>query len=339
MHPYLNLMKDILKNGHDHEDRTGVGRRSVFGRTLRFDLSDGQFPLVTTRKVFVKGMIDETLWFLTGSVNSLELEAKGVNIWKAWTPTQADVITFMQKLAQGPKLGNLPETIQSEIAGIFLDLPDTAEVSDAVKAFLEPKVGTVGPMYGAIWRGNYNAGNGQKGPDQIAALIEGLRTNPYGSRHTVTAQIPALLPLPGYSPQENVLLGRGALAPCHCFFQCFVSPPVEEDEPKRLSLKIQIRSSDGPVGLPYNISQYALLLMVFAQCAYMEPHELIVDIGDAHIYFDQIDLMADQVDRKPFPAPHMAINPDKTDIFSFTAEDFKLDNYLAHPIIKYPVAT
>ena len=120
-------------------------------------------------------------------------------------------------------------------------MPDSKEVDDAVKAFLKPKIGTIGPMYGAIWRGNYDAGDGQNGPDQIAALIEGLRTNPYGSRHTVTAQIPSLLPLPGYSPQENVLLGRGALAPCHCFFQCFVSPPTEPDEPKRLSLKIQIR--------------------------------------------------------------------------------------------------
>lgn len=315
MHQYLKLMTDILKNGHDHEDRTGVGRRSVFGRTLRFDLSEGQFPLVTTRKVFVKGMIDETLWFLTGSIDALVLEDKGVNIWKAWTPVWEDAVAFAKK-----------QTANTRAADLYL-----RGIGD--------RVGTVGPMYGAIWRGNYDAGNGQKGPDQIAALIEGLRANPYGSRHTVTAQIPSLLPLPGYSPQENVLLGRGALAPCHCFFQCFVSPPTEPDEPKRLSLKIQIRSSDGPVGLPYNIAQYAMLLMMFAQCAYMEPHELIVDIGDAHVYHDQIELMAGQLDRHPFAKPHLAINPDKTDIFSFTAEDFKLDNYLAHPVIKYPVAT
>lgn len=339
MHPYLNLMKDVLKNGHDHEDRTGVGRRSVFGRTLRFNLSEGQFPLDTTRKIFVKGMIEETVWFLTGSANALELEAKGVNIWKAWTPTQADVDAFVQKLCDNYHTLGLPEEVMSEIANLFITDPSLVEPNEAIAAYFKPKIGTIGPMYGAIWRGNYNAGNGKKGPDQIAALIEGLRTNPYGSRHTVTAQIPALLPLPGFSPQENVMLGRGALAPCHCFFQCFVSPPTDPDEPKRLSLKIQIRSSDGPVGLPYNISQYALLLMMFAQCAYMEPHELIVDIGDSHIYQDQIELMAEQVNRKPFPAPHMAMNPDKTDIFSFTAEDFKLDNYLAHPVIKYPVAT
>lgn len=339
MKQYLNLMQDILDNGHTHVDRTGVGRRSVFGRELRFNLANGEFPLVTTRKVFVKGMIAETLWFLTGSCNTLELEEQGVNIWKAWTPTQTDSDVFAEKLAQGPMLGDLPEMVQKKIAGIFIKMPDPADLDEAVKIFLKPKIGTIGPMYGAIWRGNYDSGDGKKGPDQIKALIEGLRNNPYGSRHTVTAQIPSLLPLPGYSPQENALLGRGALAPCHCFFQCFVTPPYKEDDKASLSLKIEIRSNDIPVGNPYNVAQYAMLLMLFAQCAGLTPGELIVSIGDAHGYLDQIEQMKEQVTREPYPLSTMKINPDKTDIFSFTTEDFTLENYQCHPVIKYPVAT
>jgi thymidylate synthase len=345
MQNYLLLMRDILQNGHTHEDRTGVGRRSVFGRELRFDLTTGGFPLVTTRQVFVKGMIHETLMMLQGRIDAVTaLEAHGVNIWKAWTPTAEDAHAFVKKLTTGPDfMEKVPLDVQNEFVRLYLEMPlvngEEPNVAQCLEAFFASKIGTIGPMYGFLWRGNYSTGNDQKGPDQLSELVKNLRTNPFGSRHTVTAQIPALLPFPQYSPQENVLLGRGALAPCHCYFQCFVTPALPKSDQLRLSLKIEIRSSDVPVGLPYNISQYALILMLLAQCTNMMPHELIVSIGDAHIYKDQIDLVSGQIGRVPYPPPTMKINPDKTDLFSFTPEDFTLENYQFHPAINYPVAT
>lgn len=341
MQQILNLFDDILANGHDHADRTGVGRRSVFGRELRFNLADG-FPLVTTRKVFAYGFIQEMLWFLSGSCNALELEAKRVNIWKAWTPTQADADVFAEKLSKPNGLNALPPAVRAAICSEFLDLPhDEPDVLDAIKALFAPRVGTIGPMYGAIWRGHYPVyGTDANAPDQIAALVEGLKTNPWGSRHCVSAHLPEFLPLPNFSPKENVLLGRGALAPCHCFFQCFVSPPANDTSTQlRLSLKLEVRSSDTAVGLPYNVAQYALLLFMLARCTGMEAHELIVSIGDAHVYLDQIELVKEQLTREPRELPDLLIKPGVDDIFGFYAEDFMLSDYNPHAVIKYPVAT
>ena len=230
MKTYLDGMKDVLDNGHDHADRTGVGRRSVFGRQYRFDLQKG-FPLVTTKKVSIRNIIIETLWFLSGSQRALDLEEQGVNIWKQWTPTQEDATAFIQKIED-----NCPVYRTDEFAA-SVGAYEWDEMLDLIRS----RVGTIGPLYGAVWRGKYNVGFGYKAPDQIKDLIRNLKTNPFHSRHCVTAWIPHLLPVPGYSPIENVLMGRGALAPCHCFFQCFVSPPEKEGGALRLSLNIMIR--------------------------------------------------------------------------------------------------
>lgn len=309
MRSYLQLMKDILINGKDHVDRTGVGRRSVFGRELRFDLRDG-FPLVTTRKIFTRGLIVEDLWFLSGSNNVFELQKEGVKIWDKWTPTAEDAEKFIASNKFGKwSIG-------------------TAE--DVYK-----RVGTIGPMYGNVWRGKDKVNS----PDQIANLIKQLKTQPFGSRHCVSAWIPEHLPHAELSPIENVLAGKGALAPCHCFFQCFVKEAVNGGKNK-LSLKLEIRSSDGPIGLPYNIAQYALLLTIFAKCVDMQPHELIVSIGDAHIYLDQIELMKEQVLLEPKrELPTLWVNPEKIDVDSFVFDDFKIIGYDPHPVINYPVAT
>lgn len=338
MKQHQALMRDILANGHSHEDRTGVGRISVFGRDLRFDLKDG-FPLVTTRKVFYRGMIEEMLWMLSGSTDVTLLQAKGVKIWDAWAPTQADADAFAEKLSQLDGSTNVPFVVQHRLVGKYLsDMRENIELVDIYKEMFTPLVGTIGPLYSGPWRGNYGP-NIKEGPDQIELLVEGLKTNPYGSRHTVTAQIPALMPDIGFSPKENVLLGNGALAPCHCFFQCFVTPPESDKYKKRLSLKLQIRSSDCPVGLPYNIAQYALLLEMLAQCTDMESRELIVSLGDAHVYRDQVELVKLQLEREPLALPRLQLNPAVKDIFSFKAEDITLIDYNSHPVIKYPVAT
>lgn len=235
MKTYLDGMKDVLDNGFDHEDRTGVGRRSVFGRQYRFDLQKG-FPLVTTKKVNIKNIIIETLWFLSGSQRSLSLEEQGVNIWKQWTPTHDDAAAFIEKMQDSfDDWGTREFGEQMFAARLGVDSWDEA------RDLVHGRVGTIGPLYGAVWRGNYDIGNGNKAPDQIKALIRGLKANPFHSRHCVTAWIPHLLPLPGYSPIENVLMGRGALAPCHCFFQCFVTPPEKEGGTPWLSMNLNIR--------------------------------------------------------------------------------------------------
>lgn len=235
MKTYLDGMKDVLENGHDHEDRTGVGRRSVFGRQYRFDLQKG-FPLVTTKKVNIKNIIIETLWFLSGSQRALDLEEQGVNIWKQWTPTEDDATAYLEKSRENIEWWDWDSRLK-EAYSQELGSPSWQELEATVRS----RVGTIGPLYGAVWRGNYDIGNGRKAPDQIHALIRGLKTNPFHSRHCVTAWIPHLLPIPGLSPVENVLIGRGALAPCHCFFQCFVTPPEKEGGALRLSLNINIR--------------------------------------------------------------------------------------------------
>ena len=230
MKTYLDGMKDVLDNGHDHTDRTGVGRRSVFGRQYRFDLQKG-FPLVTTKKVNIKNIIIETLWFLSGSQRALDLEEQGVNIWKQWTPTQEDATAFIEKI----KL--IKDDLGFDEACHLVGTSDWGSIEHVTRS----RVGTIGPLYGAVWRGNYDIGNGQYAPDQIKDLIHNLKTKPFHSRHCVTAWIPHLLPDSDYSPIENVLMGRGALAPCHCFFQCFVTPPEKDGCTLRLSLNINIR--------------------------------------------------------------------------------------------------
>lgn len=308
MKSYLHLMKEIIAYGKDHEDRTGKGRRSLFGKELSFDLRDG-FPLVTTRKIFTKALIVENLWFLSGSNDVTKLQEQGVKIWNNWTPTEEDADKFLESINYHPLTAGTASDVYS-------------------------RVGTIGPMYGNVWRGKDKPNS----PDQIARLIEMLKTQPFGSRHCVSAWIPEYIPYTNLSPIENVLTGKGALAPCHCFFQCFVSEAVNGGK-NRLSLKLEIRSSDGPVGLPYNIAQYAMLLTIFAKCTDMTPHKLIVSIGDAHIYSDQIELMKEQVCLTPKELPTLWVNPEKSDVDSFVFEDFKIVDYVSHPVINYPVAT
>lgn len=332
MQNYLDGMQDVIDNGFDHADRTGVGRRSVFGRQYRFDLQKG-FPLVTTKKVNIRNIIIETLWFLSGSTRSLDLEEQGVNIWKQWTPTEDDATAFIEKLKS-----NLKST------SLITNAPELCEVAGVsswayMESEIRTRVGTIGPLYGAVWRGNYPVGIRKRGPDQIANLIRNLKSSPFHSRHCVTAWIPHLLPDSHYSPIENVLMGNGALAPCHCFFQCFVSPGEENPEELRLSLNLTLRSSDTAIGAPYNIAQYALLLRMLAQVTDMVPHELIVSVGDQHLYADQIELAHTQLQRDPLPLPILTINPGVKNIDDFVLEDFDLHGYEHHPFIKYPVAT
>ncbi|SMB84526.1 thymidylate synthase [Deinococcus hopiensis] len=263
MQPYLDLLRHILDSGVDTQDRTGTGRRRVFGYQMRFDLAQG-FPLVTTKKIHFKGVVHELLWFLQGSSNIRYLQQHGVNIWDAWADEH----------------------------------------------------GELGPVYGVQWR-SWPDGRGGT-IDQISRLIQGLRDNPYSTRHLVTAWNPAEI--------EDM-----ALPPCHTMFQFFVSEG-------RLSCQLYQRSADVPIGVPFNIASYALLTQMVAQVVGLKPGEFIHTFGDAHIYLNQMDGVREQLTREPRALPHVRLNPDVRDLFAFRCEDLQLLGYDPHPHIKMPVS-
>ncbi len=263
MQQYLDLLRDIRDNGVDKADRTGTGTRSVFGRQLRFNLADG-FPLLTTKKLHLKSIIYELLWFLNGDTNVKYLQDHGVRIWNEW-------------------------------AG-----PD----------------GDLGHIYGYQWRSwpDYRGGS----IDQIAQAVDDIKNNPDSRRIIVSAWNVADL------PQMN-------LPPCHAFFQFYVADG-------RLSLQLYQRSADTFLGVPFNIASYALLLMMMAQVTGLEAGDFIHTLGDTHIYHNHFEQVEEQLGREPRQLPRMVINPEVKDIFSFSYDDFRLEDYNPHPHIKATVS-
>ena len=258
MRQYQDLLRRILTEGTPKSDRTGTGTISVFGHQMRFDLADG-FPLLTTKKLHLKSIIHELLWFLAGDTNVKYLQDNGVRIWNEWADADGDL----------------------------------------------------GHIYGYQWRSW--PGYDGKAVDQIAEVVETLRTNPDSRRIIVSAWNVA--DLPNMNPP-----------PCHALFQFYVA-----DE--RLSLQLYQRSADSFLGVPFNIASYALLLMMMAQVTGLKPGEFIHTLGDAHIYNNHLEQVRLQLSREPRPLPRMVINPDVKDIFSFRYEDFSLEGYDPHPHI------
>jgi len=376
MKNYNALLKEIIEDGVSMPDRTGTGRRSLFGRQLRFNMKDG-FPLVTTRKINLKSVVTELLWFIQGEVNVNILNDAGVHIWDAWTLRKDDVVSILK-------------------TRFNIDDPELHErILDETKNVID----SIGPLYGFAWRspsaqGSFSAFFPDIGRhpdpsvdkmikeavlekwrefkpenandtfteasenqdfqdqlnltlnqyfyernDQLASLIHGLKTNPYSRRHVISAWIPSVLPIEGISPKENVMVGRGALPPCHVLQQYHVIPAAEEGGKQRLSLKMTMRSQDLPVGGPFNIAQYALMLHLVANEVGMEPYEYIHDMGDVHIYDDQIELVKHQLTLEPKPLPTLKIESPDISLFErFDINDFVFENYLHHDPIKYPVA-
>lgn len=252
-----------MENGADKGDRTGTGTRSVFGYQMRFDLNKG-FPLVTTKKVHLKSIIYELLWFLKGDTNVKYLHEHKVSIWDEWADENGDL----------------------------------------------------GPVYGAQWR-SWEGVDG-KTHDQIAKVIETIKTNPDSRRIIVNA----------WNVGE---LSDMALTPCHAMFQFYVANG-------KLSCQLYQRSADLFLGVPFNIASYALLTMMIAQVCELGVGDFIHTFGDAHIYnnhFEQVNL---QLSREPRALPTMSINPDVKNIDDFVYEDFKIENYDPHPGIKAPIA-
>jgi len=259
---YLNLLADILANGVQRGDRTGTGTLGVFGRQIRFDLARG-FPVLTTKKLHLRSIFIELLWFLRGDTNVRWLQENGCKIWDEWADENGDL----------------------------------------------------GPVYGKQWR-SWAAPNGQS-IDQIANLVESLKTNPNSRRHIVSAWNPADV--------EDM-----ALPPCHCLFQFFVADG-------KLSCQLYQRSADVFLGVPFNIASYALLTLMVAKVVGLEPGEFVHTFGDAHLYLNHLDQAREQMSREPFPFPTLTI-ADKRDLFAFTYEDFRLEGYEAHPHIKAEVS-
>lgn len=273
MKQYLNLVQEVLDKGVQKGDRTGTGTKSIFGHQMRFDLAEG-FPLVTTKKVHLKSIIHELLWFLKGEINIAYLKENGVRIWDEWADENGDL----------------------------------------------------GPVYGYQWR-NWNG----EGIDQIKEVIDTLKNNPDSRRIMVSAWNPSVLPDTGVSFAENVANNKAALPPCHSFFQFYVAEG-------KLSCQLYQRSADVFLGVPFNIASYALLTMMVAQVCDLEVGDFVHTFGDVHIYNNHIEQVNLQLSRTPYALPKMKINPAVKDIFSFTYEDFTLEDYVSHPAIKGKVS-
>ena len=260
---YLDLLREVMAAGVDRGDRTGTGTRSVFGRQMRFDLSTG-FPLLTTKKLHLRSIIVELLWFLRGDTNISFLNENGVRIWDEWADANGDL----------------------------------------------------GPVYGQQWR-SWSAPDGRV-IDQIAGVIEEIRTNPTSRRLVVSAWNPADV-------------DRMALPPCHCLFQFYVADG-------RLSCQLYQRSADIFLGVPFNIASYALLTTMIARVTGLEPGEFVHAFGDLHLYSNHVAQAREQLTREPRPLPRMAIDPAPRTVDAFRFEHFALHDYDPAPHIRAPVA-
>ena len=263
MKQYLDLVRHIIDHGIDKGDRTGTGTWSVFGHQMRFDLSQG-FPMLTTKKLHLKSIIYELLWFLNGDTNVKYLQENGVRIWNEWADENGDL----------------------------------------------------GPIYGKQWV-SWPKDNGET-INQIAKAVDTIKNNPDSRRIIINA----------WNVAE---LDQMALTPCHALFQFYVANG-------RLSCQLYQRSADVFLGVPFNISSYALLTMMVAQVCDLEAGEFVHTFGDVHLYKNHLKQAKLQLSRTPRSLPSVRINPEVKDIFSFEFEDFELIDYDPHPHIKAKVA-
>jgi len=266
MQQYLDLLSRALEEGTVKEDRTGTGTRSLFGHQLRFDLRQ-RLPLVTTKRVHLKSVIHELLWFVSGDTNIRYLKENGVRIWDEWADEN----------------------------------------------------GELGPVYGSQWRHWETPGDPERGfVDQLSDVVEEIRRNPNSRRLIVNAWNVADVP-------------RMKLPPCHLLYQFGVSEG-------RLSCSMYQRSCDLFLGLPFNIASYALLTMMIAQVTDLAPGELVISLGDAHIYSNHLEQVRQQLAREPRELPTISLDPSVKSLFDFRYEHFHVEGYDPHPTIKAPIA-
>jgi thymidylate synthase len=300
---YLTALREVLETGTRRDDRTGVGTISKFGMQQRYDLSKG-FPAVTTKKLAWKSCVGELLWFIEGSGSERRLA----------------------ELTHGTADGKV-----------------TIWTPNALAPYWKPKAkfdGDLGRVYGVQWRhwraikpreanATFKDGFGNtyrrvdnnieiREVDQLTQLIDGIRADPYGRRHILTA----------WNPGE---LDQMALPPCHCMAQFYVADG-------KLSCQMYQRSCDMFLGVPFNIASYSLLTHMIAQVCGLGAGEFVHVLGDAHIYLDHVEQVKEQLEREPLPAPQLYLNPEITDITKFTMADIGLENYQSHEAIRANMA-
>ncbi len=304
---YLALARKILRYGKHRGDRTGTGTQSLFGQQMRFDLSDGSFPLLTSKKTNMRLILVELLWFLLGETNIRYLVLQNVHIWDEW-PYKA----YLK--ANGL---TVPDTNSNEWKSGLKDF--IAKIGNPDDDSFALKWGDLGPVYGSQWR-KWLGENGIV-VDQITNLIESLKNNPESRSHIVTA----------WNPGEYDWLRTNSLPPCHVLWQCYVADG-------KLSLHLYQRSCDFFLGVPFNIASYSLLLLMMAHATGHTPGELVWTGGDVHIYANHRNQMREQLSRSIIPSPKIKIVRERGSIYDFCFEDFELLDYNPHPAIKAPIA-
>ncbi|MGO4666179.1 thymidylate synthase [Bosea sp. 2RAB26] len=290
---YLDLLSDVLERGDERLDRTGVGTRSLFGAMVRFDLSDGTAPILTTKRVYWKTAVKEMLWFLTGGTNIQPLLRENVRIWTDWP-----LAHYRRETG---------ETISQD------EFEQRVVEDDAFAA----RWGELGPVYGKQWR-RWLGADGRE-HDQIAALVEALRTNPTSRR----------MLFHGWNVPE---LGAMALPPCHMVYQYHVTSDG------RLNCLLFQRSVDLLLGAPFNFVGAAALQLMLAQQADLRPGELIWVGGDVHLYLNHLGQAREQVSREPRPFPTMRLTRRAATIDEYRINDFDVEGYAPHAAIKADVA-
>lgn len=300
MKQYLDLVRHIRDNGVTKGDRTGTGTRSIFGYQMRFDLSDG-FPLVTSKKVHLKSILHELLWFIRGDTNIRYLVENGVGIWNDWP--------YQSWLRQTGQEDDLPMYSAEWKAGM-------QEFIERIKtdAAFAQQYGDLGPVYGHQWR-NF------EGVDQLSQLVDDIKTNPDSRRLLVSA----------WNPKDIPVMVKSGLPPCHSLFQFYVTEG-------RLSCQLYQRSADVFLGVPFNIASYSILTLMIAQVTGLKPGDFVHTFGDAHLYSNHMEQVEEQLSRSTFPLPTLAINPQVNNLFDFVYEDFELLNHQSHGPISAPVA-
>ncbi len=310
MHQYLDLLQSILDHGIDKADRTGVGTKSLFGYQLRTDLAKG-FPLLTTKKMYLRSIIHELLWFLSGDTNIKYLVDNNVRIWNEW-PFQGYL-----------KANNLEEQYPMYSDAWHEKMKKFVEQIKTDDAFAK-QWGDLGPVYGKQWI-RWEGPEGQR-INQIQQVVEMIQQDPSpASRRLIVS---------GWNVADiqQLIEGKTSAPPlCHTMFQFYVADG-------KLSCQLYQRSADVFLGVPFNIASYALLTMMIAQVTGLKPGDYIHTFGDVHIYNNHMRQVHEQLSREPRRLPTLWMNPEVKDIFAFAFDDFTLEDYDPHPPIKAPIA-
>ncbi|PWZ40032.1 Bifunctional dihydrofolate reductase-thymidylate synthase [Zea mays] len=312
---YLNLVEDIIRSGAQKNDRTGTGTLSKFGCQMRFNLRKN-FPLLTTKRVFWRGVVEELLWFISGSTNAKVCRTKmGLVLSLANDLIYCRVATGSGRAARAAE----------DSEGSIDEKPTTGDEGVAAAVGLAHREeGDLGPIYGFQWRHfgaeytDMHADYTGKGFDQLMDVIDKIKNDPDDRRIILSA----------WNPSD---LKKMALPPCHMFAQFYV-------ENGELSCQMYQRSADMGLGVPFNIASYSLLTYMIAQVCDLSPGDFVHVIGDAHVYRNHVRALEEQIQKMPKPFPILKINPSKKDIDSFMASDFKLVGYDPHQKIEMKMA-